>query len=86
MDTEDLTLTEQPVIPGPRRRTGNSVQAERDHIVRVLHSHPIYLQWLRDHVATALMAEAQHLVEAGHDLPGALLAARATRYRAGHDQ
>lgn len=65
------------------RRMSATVRAEREHIVRVLHSHPIYLAWLRDHVAAALVEEAQRLTDAGHETAGALLAARAVRRRAG---
>jgi hypothetical protein len=80
-------VTAIPALPaGPRKRTGNSAAAEREHIVRVLHSHPVYLQWLREHVAKALMAEATRLSDAGFTQAGAHLAARALRYRSGADE
>lgn len=70
--------------PRPRRKpTGTSRAAEREHITRVVHSHPIYLEWLRERIAAALMGEAERLTEGGHGEAGAKLAARALRHRVG---
>lgn len=76
-------MTAIPEQRAQRRRSPNSPQAEREHIVRVIHSHPIYLAWLHEQIAKALMAEAERLTATGHGQAGALLAARAVKRKTG---
>lgn len=81
-----MSAPRPPAAPPARPRrvpTATSRRAEREHIVRVIHSHPIYLGWLREQIAAALLGEAERLTEAGHGDAGAKLAARALRHRAG---
>lgn len=56
---------------------------DREHIVRVVASHPHYLGWLQDRLGKTLDREAQRLLEAGHAGAAAELHQRARAYRLG---
>lgn len=71
----------------PARRPSSHANAnlspaqEREHLVRVIASSPIYLDWLRDHNAKLLAAEAARAAEAGRTAAAEHLRARAEAHR-----
>lgn len=75
-----------PATPRPRERHVGpawSTAQEHAHLVRVLASDPVYLDWLHQHNARLLTAEADRLRASGSPSEAALLYRRADAHAAG---